>query len=175
MAATRAVHETYQRSGFGAGMAHFIAIVSHKGPFTAEIAAQPAPDPAMFGLPATDDGSRTDPLLGQNIVTSTHYEPHFDALGSASTQIVLAAGQKSAGEMAEPWRLRRRRPARHQAGALPERPRRLPRRRVRPDRPPGRLRGQTPRGPGRQGISDPCRQIPPVWDDASTAGHVHCC
>jgi pimeloyl-ACP methyl ester carboxylesterase len=100
MAATRAVQDTYQRSGFGAGMAHFIAIVSHKGPFTAEIAAQPAPDPAMFGLPATDDGSRTDPLLGQNIVTSTHYEPHFDALGSASTQIVLAAGQESAGEMA---------------------------------------------------------------------------
>jgi uncharacterized protein YndB with AHSA1/START domain len=24
---------------------------------------------------ANDDGSRTDPLLGQNIVTCTHYEP----------------------------------------------------------------------------------------------------
>ena len=100
MAATRAVQDTYQRRGFGAGMAHFIAIASHKGPFTAEIAAQPAPDPAMFGLPATDDGSRTDPLLGQNMLTCTHYEPDFDALGSASTRIVLAAGEESEGELA---------------------------------------------------------------------------
>ena len=67
LAAARAIHETYQRSGWGAGMAHFIAVVSHQGPFTAEVAGQPAPDPAMFGMPAEDDGSRTDPLLGQNI------------------------------------------------------------------------------------------------------------
>ena len=26
-------HDTYQRSGWGAGMAHFIAVVSHRGPF----------------------------------------------------------------------------------------------------------------------------------------------
>jgi pimeloyl-ACP methyl ester carboxylesterase len=100
MAATRAVHETYQRSGWGAGMAQFIAIVSRRGPFTAEIAGQPAPDPAMFGLPTEDDGSRTDPLLGQNIVTGTHYEPDVGALRSASTRIVLAAGEESEGEMA---------------------------------------------------------------------------
>jgi uncharacterized protein YndB with AHSA1/START domain/pimeloyl-ACP methyl ester carboxylesterase len=100
LAAARAVHETYQRSGFGAGMAHFIAITSHQGPFTAEIAGQPAPDPAMFGMPATDDGSRTDPLLGQNIISCTHYEPDLDALRSASTLIVMAAGEESDGQMA---------------------------------------------------------------------------
>jgi pimeloyl-ACP methyl ester carboxylesterase len=101
LAATRAVSETYQRSGWGAaGMAHFIAISSHRGPFTPEIAGQPPPDPAMFGLPAEDDGSRTDPLLGQNIVTCTHYEPDFDALRSASTRIVPAAGEESEGQMA---------------------------------------------------------------------------
>jgi pimeloyl-ACP methyl ester carboxylesterase len=100
LAATRAVHETYQRSGWGAAMAHFFAISSHQGPFTAETADQPAPDPAMFGLPTEDDGSRTDPLLGQNLVTSTHYEPDFDALRSASTRIVLAAGEESEGLMA---------------------------------------------------------------------------
>jgi pimeloyl-ACP methyl ester carboxylesterase len=99
MAAAHAVNETYQRSGWGAGMAHFIAVSSHQGPFTAEIAAQPAPDPAMFGLPAEDDGSRTDPMLGQHMITSTHYEPDFDALGSASTRIVLAAGEESEGQM----------------------------------------------------------------------------
>ena len=47
-----------------------------------------------------DDGSRTDPLLGQNLVTGTHYEPDFDALASAPTRIVLAAGEESEGEMA---------------------------------------------------------------------------
>jgi hypothetical protein len=81
-------------------MAQFIALSSHQGPFTAEIADQPAPDPAMFGMPTEDDGSRTDPLLGQNLVTSTHYEPDFDALRSASTPIVLAAGKESEGQMA---------------------------------------------------------------------------
>jgi len=100
LAAARAVHETYQHSGFGAGMAHFIAVVSHRGPFAADFARQPAPDPAMFGMPADDDGSRTDPLLGQNMVSCTHYEPDFDALRSASTRIVLAAGEESTGEMA---------------------------------------------------------------------------
>jgi pimeloyl-ACP methyl ester carboxylesterase len=99
MAANRAVHETYQRSGWGAGMAHFIAVASHQGPFTAEIAGQPAPDPAMFGMPTEDDGSRADPLLGQNMITSVHYEPDFDALGSASTPIVMAAGEESEGQL----------------------------------------------------------------------------
>jgi pimeloyl-ACP methyl ester carboxylesterase len=99
LAAARAIHETYQRSGWGAGMAHFFAVTSHHGPFTAEIAGQPGPDPAMFGMPAEDDGSRTDPLLGQHMITSTHYEPDFDALRSASTRIVMAAGEESEGQM----------------------------------------------------------------------------
>jgi pimeloyl-ACP methyl ester carboxylesterase len=100
MAATRAVQETYQRSGWGAGLAHFIALTSHRRPFTAEVASQPAPDPAMFGMPTEDDGSRTDPLLGQNLITSTHYGPDFDALRSASTRIVIAAGEESEGQLA---------------------------------------------------------------------------
>src|SRR5829696_1448245 len=66
VSASRAVHATYMRSGFGAGMAHFIAMTSHTGPFPDEWSKQPAPDPAMFGLPAEDDGSRDDPLLGQD-------------------------------------------------------------------------------------------------------------
>ena len=100
MAAVRAVHQTYQRRGWGAGMAHFIAQVSHRGPFTDEVVAQPPPDPAMFGMPTEDDGSRNDALLGQNIITCTHYEPDFDALRAASTRIVMAAGAESEGEMA---------------------------------------------------------------------------
>jgi pimeloyl-ACP methyl ester carboxylesterase len=100
MAVTQAIADTYQRQGFGPGMAQFIVTVSHKGPMTAEFAAQPAPDPAMFGMPAEDDGTRTDPLLFQNVLTCTHYEPDFDALRAASTRIVPAAGVESDGEMA---------------------------------------------------------------------------
>jgi pimeloyl-ACP methyl ester carboxylesterase len=99
-AAVRAISSSYQRGGFGAGMAHFMAITSHRGPFPDDIGSQPTPDPAMFGLPADDDGSRTDVLLAQNIITCTHYEPDFDALRAASTRIVIAAGEESEGEMA---------------------------------------------------------------------------
>jgi pimeloyl-ACP methyl ester carboxylesterase len=100
LAASRAVHETYLGRGWGAGMAHFIAIVSHQGEFGADWAEQPGPDPAMFGMPAEDDGSRTDALLGQNIISCTHYEPDIAALRAASTRIVIGAGEGSAGELA---------------------------------------------------------------------------
>ena len=54
----------------------------------------------MFGMPAEDDGNRTDPLLGQNIVSCTHFEPDVDALRAASTRIVIAVGVESDGELA---------------------------------------------------------------------------
>jgi pimeloyl-ACP methyl ester carboxylesterase len=99
-AAVRAISDSYQRRGWGAGMAHFIAIVGHRGPFPDDVGQQPGPDPAMFGMPTEDTGDRTDVMLGQNIITCTHYEPDFDALRAASTRIVLAAGVGSEGEMA---------------------------------------------------------------------------
>jgi pimeloyl-ACP methyl ester carboxylesterase len=92
IAACRAVHDTYMQRGFGAGMAHFIAAVSYMGPFTMEFAAQPGPDPAMFGMPADDDGDRSDPMLSQSLLYLVTYEPDFDALRAAPTRIVPAAG-----------------------------------------------------------------------------------
>jgi pimeloyl-ACP methyl ester carboxylesterase len=100
LAACRALNETYRRSGGGAGMAHFIQIVSHAGPFTAEVAAAPPPDPAMFGMPAGDDGVRTDLMLEHNALYLTTYEPDFDALRRAPTRLVLAAGEESEGILA---------------------------------------------------------------------------
>jgi len=99
LAASRAVSETYRQHGWGAGMAHFIALVSHRGEIPADFAQRPAPDPAMFGLPTEDDGSRTDPLLGLALVGSIEYEPDFKALRAASTRIVMAAGAESKGEL----------------------------------------------------------------------------
>jgi pimeloyl-ACP methyl ester carboxylesterase len=100
LVATSNVQATYQRSGWGAGMAHFIAVTAHQGPFTQEAADQPGPEPEAFGLPSGDDGSRTDPLLGQNMISCTHYEPDFERLRSASTRIVIAAGSESGEAMA---------------------------------------------------------------------------
>jgi pimeloyl-ACP methyl ester carboxylesterase len=100
LAANRAIHETYLRDGFGPAMARFLAIVGHRGPIGADYLERPAPDPAAFGLPTEDDGSRNDPLVGQNVVSCTHFEPDVDALRAASTRIVVAAGVDSEGELA---------------------------------------------------------------------------
>jgi pimeloyl-ACP methyl ester carboxylesterase len=100
LAAVRAIHETYLSRGWGAGMAHFMAVVSHRGPFTAEVAAQPGPDPVAFGMPTEDDGTRTDPMLDQGLLHIPTYVPDFEALRAASSRIVVAAGVESEGEMA---------------------------------------------------------------------------
>jgi pimeloyl-ACP methyl ester carboxylesterase len=99
-AAVRAIQNSYQTRGWGAGMAHFMAVTGHRGPFPDGFADQPAPDPATFGMPADDDGNRADVMLGQNIIGTTHYEPDFEALREVSTRVVIAAGAESEGEMA---------------------------------------------------------------------------
>jgi pimeloyl-ACP methyl ester carboxylesterase len=96
MAACEAIHETYLREGFGPAMARFIAFVSYEGPFPAGFADQPGPDPASFGLPAGDDGSRDDPLLGLNMLSTPGYRHDFDALRAAPTRIVIGVGEQSA-------------------------------------------------------------------------------
>ncbi|GAA2206938.1 alpha/beta hydrolase [Nonomuraea monospora] len=100
MAVIRDMRETYEREGFGPAMAKFIATTSHTGEFPADPKELPVQDPAMMGLPTQDDGSRDDPLLGQNLITCTHYEPEFEALRGASTRVVIAVGVESEGQMA---------------------------------------------------------------------------
>jgi GntR family transcriptional regulator/MocR family aminotransferase len=92
------MHETYLRSGFGPAMAKFIALVSYQGPLPADYLDQPAPDPAAFGLPTEDDGSRNDPLVGLNMIPLAHYQPDYDALRVAATRVILAVGEES-GQM----------------------------------------------------------------------------
>jgi pimeloyl-ACP methyl ester carboxylesterase len=100
LAAVADIRRTYERDGFGAAMAKFIAVASLRGEIPPDFADRPVPDPADFGLPTGDDGSRDDVLLAQNIVTCTHYQPDFDALRAASTRIVVGVGAESEGEMA---------------------------------------------------------------------------
>ena len=97
LAAAASIQATYEREGMGPAMAKFFVLASLRGPIPADFAEQPAPNPADFGLPASDDGSRDDPLLG-NMISGTRYEPDLDALRAASTRIVVAAGRESEGE-----------------------------------------------------------------------------
>ena len=100
LAACTDIRETYQRSGFGPAMAKFIALVSYQGELTSGYAGQPAPDPASFGLPAVDDGSRDDALLCLNMPSCPGHRHDFDALQAASTRIVMAVGAQSSTAMA---------------------------------------------------------------------------
>lgn len=95
--ALAAVRAIYKEHGFGHGMAAFIGMTSWRGPFTDDYFAQPAPDPAMFGMPTDDDGSRGDPLLSDVSNAVTGYRPRVDALTAAPTRIVIAVGEESEG------------------------------------------------------------------------------
>ena len=99
VAACQDIHDTYLRDGMGTAMAKFIAIVSHRGPVPADFAEQPV-DPSVFGLPTDDDGNRDDALLGQNLLSCTTHEPDLDAVGAASTRVVIAVGEESEGQLA---------------------------------------------------------------------------
>lgn len=89
------VRDVYLAKGSGAGMAAFIVMTSWHGEFTDDYFAQPAPDPAMFGMPADDDGTRDDPLLSDRSWAVSSYRPDIAALTAARTRIVIAVGEES--------------------------------------------------------------------------------
>jgi len=91
------VRDAYAAHGRGAGMAAFIAMTSWRGEFTDDYFAQPAPDPAQFGMRAEDDGSRDDPLLSDRSWAISSYRPDAGALAAAPTRIVIAVGEESLG------------------------------------------------------------------------------
>jgi pimeloyl-ACP methyl ester carboxylesterase len=100
LAAVREINEIYHRQGAGYAMAKFMQVVMHQGSFTAEDAAAPPPDPAMFGMPTEDDGNRTDLMLEHNMRWLTTFEPDFEAIKRGPTRVVLAAGEEGKGTLA---------------------------------------------------------------------------
>jgi pimeloyl-ACP methyl ester carboxylesterase len=89
------VRDAYEANGQNAGTAAFIAMTSWQGEFTEEYFARPAPDPAAFGLPSADDGSRDSPLLSDRSWAITSYRPDIEALRAAPTRIVIAVAEES--------------------------------------------------------------------------------
>ena len=93
--ARAAIRDAYEAKGAGAGMAAFMSMASWRGEFSDEFFAQAAPDPAHFGMPTEDDGSRDDPLLSDRSWAVTSYHPDVDAVAAAPTRVVVAVGEES--------------------------------------------------------------------------------
>ncbi|EWS80543.1 alpha/beta fold hydrolase [Brachybacterium phenoliresistens] len=93
------IAETYRREGFGPAMAKFIQLIMTPGPLPEDYRERPAPDPAQFGLPTADDGSRDDPLLAHN-VPMTPYRPDASRLLASGVRIVPAIGEQGEGTLA---------------------------------------------------------------------------
>ena len=85
---------TYAERGDGAAMAKFIPFVMLDGLVPDDYLEQPAPDPAMFGMSAVDDGTRTNPLM-RNMPATIEYRVDPDALRRLGDRLVLAAGVES--------------------------------------------------------------------------------
>lgn len=98
-AAIEEMHETYHLRGMGRAMAMFILLVGHDGELP-DGYRFPEVDPAQFGLPTEDDGSRDDALLGQNLRGCTGYRPDVAALRATDARLVLARGAASGQTMA---------------------------------------------------------------------------
>lgn len=91
--------DTYRRSGFGPAMAKFIQLVRHEGVLPDDYLDRPVPDPAQFGLPTEDDGSRDDLLLSGNLAMPP-FEPDAEALRASPVRIVVAIGALGEGGLA---------------------------------------------------------------------------
>jgi len=100
LAVCEGIKQAYLREGFGPAMARFIALVSYEGPIPGGFADQPGPDPAAFGLPTEDDGSRDDPLLRLNMPSCPAHRHDFEALRAGPARIVVGVGAQSAAMMA---------------------------------------------------------------------------
>ncbi len=113
MAFTQAIHDTYQRSGFGAGMAQFIVAVSHQGPMTGRVRQRNRRPirrcsgcrPRTTAPAPTRCSARTSSRARTTSPTSTRCAPR-------STRIVVAAGVESDGPDGAPRRGGRRRATR---------------------------------------------------------------
>jgi pimeloyl-ACP methyl ester carboxylesterase len=99
LAACEDIVTTYRTAGHGPAMAKFIALVMYDGELPADYLDRPAPDPAMFGMSAEDNGSRDDPLM-RNFPACQLYEPDVTALRALGDRLVIGVGKASNEEMA---------------------------------------------------------------------------
>ena len=131
LAAAVDIHETYERDGIGPAMAKFIALTSLKGPIPDDFAGGPGPDPADFGLPTEDDGTRNDPLGWSEHRHGHAPRARLRRVASCADAHRYRGRRRVGGRADLPRGARRRGTTWAGSGHLPQPPRRLPRRRVR--------------------------------------------
>jgi pimeloyl-ACP methyl ester carboxylesterase len=94
LAAVHDIKATYASSGNGPAMARFIQLVMAQSELPPDYLDQPAPDPAMFGQSAEDDGTRDNPLL-RNMPACNLYSVEVDRLAALGDRVVIAVGAES--------------------------------------------------------------------------------
>jgi pimeloyl-ACP methyl ester carboxylesterase len=94
LAATKDMKATYAESGNGPAMAKFIALVMGQGELPEDYLERPAPDPAMYGQPTEDDGSRDNPLM-RNAPACNLLEADVEALAPLGDRLMIAVGSES--------------------------------------------------------------------------------
>lgn len=99
LAATEHMKATYAARGRGPAMAEFIQLVTASGELDASFLERPAPDPAVFGQPVDDDGSRDDPIMRNSPACQLH-EADVDALAPLGARLVIAYGSGSGEQTA---------------------------------------------------------------------------
>jgi pimeloyl-ACP methyl ester carboxylesterase len=99
LAVAEDMRATYETQGNGPAMAKFIALVMLDGELPDDYLDRTAPDPAMFGMSAEDDGSRDNALM-RNLGTCNAYEPDLGALAVLGDRLVIAVGADSGQQMA---------------------------------------------------------------------------
>lgn len=87
--------DVYEAQGWGAGMAAFLQMAEWQGEFTDAYFDQPASDPAAFGVPTEDDGSRDDPLLSDRSWAISDYRSDAAAINASPTRVIIAIGEES--------------------------------------------------------------------------------
>ena len=92
VAAWEACSRPTRQPGWVPAWRHFIAFASHEGEFPRAMTIRP--DPAMFGMPTEDDGSRDDPLLVR-LQRGPRVQADINALRGASTRIVVGVGEET--------------------------------------------------------------------------------
>jgi pimeloyl-ACP methyl ester carboxylesterase len=74
-------------------------VVMRQSPLPDDYLDQPAPDPAQFGLPTEDDGSRDDLLLSGNLAMPP-FVPDAGALRASPVRLIPAIGALGEGGLA---------------------------------------------------------------------------
>ena len=138
--ARAAVRDVYLAKGWGAGMAAFIQMTSWQGEYTDDYFAQPVPDPAMFGMPTEDDGTRDDPLLSDHSWAVSSYRPDVEALDGGADEGGDRRRRGVDGHLHRPTSLAVAELLGQRRDGLPEPPRRVHGRRVRLRRAAGGFR-----------------------------------